>query len=267
MSTLRAFGLDKRLFNRSLYQRITTLWFDGIPKEVNVMPMEAGTRWFGLGTEADKAAFDGRCCDAATEALESLGPTKLKLPEFVSVAKDQVNYPGMARPFTAEYWSHQQDQAQQRTEEGSTEAALAVVLLLDQLSRNVYRKDQGVIYGHFDRLARAVSHDIRARGIARNPAFGEVWRYWFYMPLMHSEWAADHDELERFMQENIRKATEAGRQDEVESYKMQLKSARDHSDIIRRFGRYPYRNKWLGRMATNEEQEYLEGGGQTFSSG
>jgi uncharacterized protein (DUF924 family) len=230
------------------------------------MTRDAGTRWFGVGAKpADKAAFDNQCCDAATEALESLSPSKLKLPDFISVEKDQSNYPDMARPFTGEYW--QQGGHAHSAGQDNTGVALAIVLLLDQLARNVYRKDQDLIYGHFDRLARAVSHDVRFRGISQDLAIGELHHYWFYMPLMHSEWIADHSELEGIIQENIRKAMEADRQDEVDSYRLQLKAAKDHSDIIRRFGRYPHRNQWLGRKATKEEQDYLNTGGATFSSG
>jgi uncharacterized protein (DUF924 family) len=40
-----------------------------------------------------------------------------------------------------------------------------------------------------------------------------------------------------------------------------------HVDLIRRFGRYPHRNRWLGREHSAEEREFLENGGETFGSG
>jgi uncharacterized protein (DUF924 family) len=66
-----------------------------------------------------------------------------------------------------------------------------------------------------------------------------------YMPLMHSEALADQlrcVELFRNSPDNV-------------------KYAEEHADIIRRFGRFPHRNRLLGRATTREEQTFLDGGG------
>ncbi|KAI1877553.1 hypothetical protein JX265_003561 [Neoarthrinium moseri] len=262
MASLRAFTLNKHLFNPSLYRRITSLWFEGIPKDSTVMSREAGMRWFGAGVDpAAKSAFDNECHNTAREALESIGPKRLGLPDFTSVEKDQVNYLALARPFQDEY----NRTGIQRQE--STEAALAIVLLLDQFSRNLYRSDQGLVYIHYDRLARAVSQDIRSRGIQHDAEISHVWRFWFYMPLVHSEFLQDHVELERYVQSEMSAAKEVENQARIESLETQLRFGKAHSDLIRRFGRYPHRNKWVGRETTKEEQDFLDNDGETFGSG
>ncbi|KAK7956397.1 uncharacterized protein PG986_005619 [Apiospora aurea] len=258
-ASLRGFALNPRVFNASLYKTINDVWFGGMSGQAvgGIAPTkEMAMRWFAGGQE-----FDAKCQSAGAEALDSIGPHRLALPKFTTVQEDRAHYPDMARPFATQY-SAEQDSA---AEAGKN--ALSIVLLLDQLSRNVYRKDQGPIYAHYDRLARAVSQDARARDVLAGPGFSDVQRYWLYMPLMHSEDLADHEAFDVYIRDKIARAEKAGDAAAVGSLRNSLDFGERHMDIIRKFGRYPYRNKWLGRETTEEEAAYLEGGGETFGSG
>lgn len=120
---------------------------------------------------------------------------------------------------------------------------LALILVLDQFPRNIFRNDP-----------RAFSSDAMTRDIAMKAIDGGVdrrvdpqLRQFVYLPLMHSEDLADQ---ERCCQ--LFRAT--GETDN-------LKYAEEHADIIRRFGRFPHRNRLLGRATTPEEQAYLDSGG------
>ena len=122
--------------------------------------------------------------------------------------------------------------------------ALALVIVLDQFSRNLFRSD-----------ARAFASDAYAQNIARAAIarrFDLVHppkrRAFFYMPFMHSEDIADQDLCVRLFKT---RAPQTGN----------LPHAIEHRDIIRRFGRFPHRNETLGRAATEREQQYLRNGG------
>ena len=127
--------------------------------------------------------------------------------------------------------------------ETTPEGALALVIVLDQFPRNMFRND-----------ARAWANDPVALGIA-NRALDAGYdeqvpmelRAFFYLPLMHSEKLADQERS-------------------VDLYRAlgnenNLKYAEIHADIIRKFGRFPHRNPVLGRDTTPEEKVFLESGG------
>ena len=123
------------------------------------------------------------------------------------------------------------------------EGALALLILLDQFPRNLYRHS-----------AHAFATDPKARSIAR-PAAEKGWhlavepplRQFMLLPFEHSEDLADQDF-------GLSLAAEL---DDPEV----LKWVRIHRDIIVRFGRFPHRNPMLGRVTTPEEQEFLDEGG------
>jgi uncharacterized protein (DUF924 family) len=123
------------------------------------------------------------------------------------------------------------------------EHALALVIVLDQFPRNMFRGDK-CSYAT-DPLARAVVERALARGFDRQVPALE--RRFFFLPFMHSENAADQARC-------LALAESYG--DEEFS-----KHAELHLDIIRRFGRFPHRNPALGRCTTAEEQAFLDGGG------
>ncbi len=123
----------------------------------------------------------------------------------------------------------------------NAEGTLALLILLDQFPRNMFRGDK-----------RAFATDEKALSIASHgilngfdAAFDEM-RTFFYTPFMHSENLSDQEKAIAFY-----------RAYDSDS----LKWAVMHADIIRRFGRFPHRNAVLGRATTPEEQAFLDGGG------
>ena len=127
--------------------------------------------------------------------------------------------------------------------ETSDDGALALVIILDQFPRNMFRDD--IMAYSSDALARAVASRAIARGA--DMRIEAALLEFLYMPLMHSEqWSDQQRCVELF-----RKTGNADN----------LKYAEDHADIIRRFGRFPHRNRVLGRSTTAEEQTFLDNGG------
>jgi uncharacterized protein (DUF924 family) len=125
----------------------------------------------------------------------------------------------------------------------STEGALALLILLDQFPRNCFR---GCAHSYAtDGLAR--SYARRAVDAGFDLQVDTALRMFFYLPFEHSEAMADQDyAMELF-----------GRIGDEEL----MKYAALHRDLIARFGRFPHRNKALGRESTREEIEYLASGG------
>jgi len=128
--------------------------------------------------------------------------------------------------------------------------ALALVILLDQVPRNIFRGQ-----------ARAYACDAKARGVAaaavargHDRALLPAERLFLYLPFEHSELPADQARaLELFA------ALEA-----FPETTGVMKTARRHAEIIRRFGRFPHRNAALGRATTPEETAFLEEPNSSF---
>jgi uncharacterized protein (DUF924 family) len=127
--------------------------------------------------------------------------------------------------------------------EASDDGALALTIVLDQFPRNMFRGD-ATTYAS-DPLAREVAARAIARGVDRRiePALLEF----LYMPFMHSEHLPDQLRCVELF-----RCTENAEN---------LGYAERHADIIRRFGRFPHRNRILGRPTTPEEQAFLDAGG------
>jgi len=127
--------------------------------------------------------------------------------------------------------------------EASAEGALALMILLDQFPRNMFRGTARAFAT--DKLAREIATRALDKGFDRDtPA---TLRSFFYLPFEHSEELADQ---ERSL------ALYRALGDENN-----MKYADIHADIIRKFGRFPHRNEILGRQTTAEEQAFLDGGG------
>tara|TARA_R110000868_G_scaffold158638_1_gene386912 strand:- start:5947 stop:6540 length:594 start_codon:yes stop_codon:yes gene_type:complete len=122
--------------------------------------------------------------------------------------------------------------------------ALALILLFDQFPRNIWR-GSGKAFA-FDALARQVARGMIERGF--DYAIDESRRAFVYMPFMHSEALADQDYCVELAAERLKSQ---GTHDH----------AVKHREVIRRFGRFPYRNEALERETTPEEADYLEHGG------
>ena len=127
--------------------------------------------------------------------------------------------------------------------EATPDGVLALVIVLDQFPRNMFRGAARAFAA--DPLARAVADRALARGFDR--AMAQADRQFFYLPFEHSEMLADQDRCC-----DLFRAT-----GDAEL----VKWAELHADIIRRFGRFPHRNAALGRATTAEEQAFLDGGG------
>ena len=127
---------------------------------------------------------------------------------------------------------------------GTAEGSLALLILLDQFPRNVFRGS-----GHAfatDPLARMVAnraleagHDLQVEGDIRR---------FFYLPFQHSEDRADQArQVDLFQTRTERTSTD--------------RWAEHHHDVVARFGRFPHRNRALGRETTPEEQAFLDADG------
>ena len=127
--------------------------------------------------------------------------------------------------------------------EESAEGALALLILLDQFSRNMFRNSARAFAT--DYLARALADRALARGFDQEA--DTTMRPFFYLPFMHSELLADQDRCLQLY--------------EAFGDLEQLRFAVTHRDIIAKFGRFPHRNRVLGRETTPAEREFLEGGG------
>ena len=125
----------------------------------------------------------------------------------------------------------------------SAEGALALVLLLDQIPRNVFR---GSAHAYAtDALAR--HYALRAIDAGFDTRVDQALRVFFYMPLEHTEDLAD---------QRRSLALHRGLPGDDADRWAQL-----HLEIIERFGRFPHRNAALGRVTTADEQAFLDAGG------
>jgi uncharacterized protein (DUF924 family) len=123
-------------------------------------------------------------------------------------------------------------------------SALALVLLLDQLPRNLFRDSPRAFAS--DPQARDAARHAIGRGFDR--AMAPVRRWFLYLPFQHSEGLADQ-ELSLALTETL-----PNDQDKTEA----LDYARRHHGVIARFGRFPHRNRVLGRATTPEEEAFLK---------
>ncbi|HKV65824.1 MAG TPA: DUF924 family protein [Rhodanobacteraceae bacterium] len=126
------------------------------------------------------------------------------------------------------------------------EGRLAEIIVLDQFSRNLFRDDARAFAT--DGMALVLAQE--AIGAGADHIIPETRLAFLYMPFMHSESRAIHFEAERLFR---RPGLEG-------NYKFELK----HKAIIDRFGRYPHRNRVLGRASTPEELAFLEQSGSSF---
>ena len=127
----------------------------------------------------------------------------------------------------------------------SAEGALALMILLDQFPRNVFRGT-----GHAfatDPLALSLARQALAAGFDQRTEM--ALRRFFYLPFQHSEAMADQDRALALFQALDRPAND--------------RWAEHHHGVIARFGRFPHRNRALGRETTLEEQAFLDQDGFT----
>ncbi|MGX9518445.1 MULTISPECIES: DUF924 family protein [Vibrio] len=128
----------------------------------------------------------------------------------------------------------------------SPQGRLAEIIVLDQFSRNLYRgKPQSFLS---DPMALVLAQEAVALG--EDMKLSEEQRSFLYMPYMHSESLVVHEEAVRLFKQS--------------GLENNLDFEYRHKVIIERFGRYPHRNKILGRQSSEEELEFLTQPGSSF---
>jgi uncharacterized protein (DUF924 family) len=133
---------------------------------------------------------------------------------------------------------------------------LSLILLLDQFPRHAYRGTARAFATDRDALALTLSGMQSAADAALTP----VERIFFYMPLQHSELRDAQEEAVAAFRRLLNEAPA----DLGAMFASSLESAQLHHSIIARFGRFPQRNRALGRANTPEEEAYLAAGGRSF---
>ena len=123
---------------------------------------------------------------------------------------------------------------------------LAYLILLDQFPRNMFRGDAQAFAT--DGVAKAAAVAAISKGW--DLKIDEPARQFFYLPLMHAECQADQDRAVRLIATRMPEHGEGN-----------LPHAKAHREIIRRFGRFPYRNEALSRDTKPAEREWMEKGG------
>ncbi|TCP63289.1 uncharacterized protein (DUF924 family) [Rhodovulum bhavnagarense] len=126
------------------------------------------------------------------------------------------------------------------------QGTLAFLILTDQFPRNMFRGDWRAFAT--DALARAAAKQAIDQGF--DTRYPEPERQFFYMPLMHSECLMDQDRCVRLM---LTRMSQTGTEN--------LLHAKAHRELIRRFGRFPFRNDALHRGSSDEERAFLDAGG------
>jgi uncharacterized protein (DUF924 family) len=121
----------------------------------------------------------------------------------------------------------------------TAEGRLAEIIVLDQFSRQLFRGKREAFTQ--DGMALVLAQEAVLRGFDQEVP--QAWRGFFYLPYMHSESLAIHEEAMRLY-------TELGEPNNLD-YEIR------HQKVIARFGRYPRRNAALGRASTQEETAYI----------
>ncbi len=129
--------------------------------------------------------------------------------------------------------------------------ALALIIVLDQFTRNTLRGSARAFAG--DAQALATAQALVAAGHDRG--FSTAERQFVYLPFEHSELLADQHECVRLFKQLA--------QDDAQAAGL-VEWAQRHLDIVARFGRFPHRNAALGRSSTAEEAEFLKQPGSGF---
>ncbi|MFM5840066.1 DUF924 family protein [Aeromonas rivipollensis] len=134
---------------------------------------------------------------------------------------------------------------------------LALILLLDQLPRNIHRASPAA----FAQDARARDLCLRGLSLGADKALSPLARVFFYLPLEHAE---SREQQARSVALFEALAAEQADGPARETFEGFADFARRHQVIVERFGRFPHRNTILGRTSTPEEAEFLQQPGSGF---
>jgi uncharacterized protein (DUF924 family) len=244
------FALNRSIWGPALYKRVREVWFADLPPTAVTPRDEDAARWFTADQEA-KAQFDKICHTQFSTALESIGPTKYSI---TALSGEEA-----IKPFLPEL--------QGPDEEENSRTVLSLLLLLDQVPRNLFRtKDTlPLVYKQYDPIALSLIKHILTMNPRpdKHPSFrgAVVYKQWLYMPLMHSENVEDHKLFDQVLVESAEEMDDVGAK---KYFQVMVDFEKQHREIIDRFGRYPHRNGAMGRETTKEEEEWLKQGGATF---
>jgi uncharacterized protein (DUF924 family) len=123
-------------------------------------------------------------------------------------------------------------------------SCLALIILLDQFSRNLFRNDKKAF--EQDHKCRLIVNEAIDRGDLEKLDINE--KLFFLLPLLHSEEISDHTYVHNLSNAHLKNHPQIA---------LIKSSWKDHTDVIKKFKRYPHRNKVLNRKSTTEEIELL----------
>ena len=136
------------------------------------------------------------------------------------------------------------------------EGRLALILLLDQFRRNIYRNKPEA----FEMDKAALKLCVEGAMEKKDKGLSPIERVFFYMPLQHAE----SRRVQKKSCDIFRKLSEAVSPTFRETFDTITQFAELHADIVLQYGRFPHRNVILGRENTPEEEEYLSGDAPSF---
>lgn len=136
---------------------------------------------------------------------------------------------------------------------------LALILLLDQFRRNIYRNTADAFALDKAALKLCVEGAMAKKDLGLTP----IQRAFFYLPLQHAE----SRKVQAKAIQIYNRLTDAVSPTYRETFETIAQFAELHHDIVQRFGRFPHRNKLLNRANTPEEDEYLAGDSPDFGQG
>ena len=146
-----------------------------------------------------------------------------------------------------EHWAH------------TPRGRLALILLLDQFRRNVYRDTKEAFAKDKVALKLCVEGAMEKKDNGLRP----IQRVFFYMPLQHAE----SRKVQKKSREIYERLAETVSSTHKETFETILQFAELHADIVEQFGRFPHRNQLLNRPNTPEEDEYLANDAPSFGQG
>jgi uncharacterized protein (DUF924 family) len=136
---------------------------------------------------------------------------------------------------------------------------LALILLLDQFRRNIFRNSPEA----FAKDKAALKLCVEGAMEKKDEGLAPIHRVFFYMPLQHAESRKVQVQSRKIYQ----RLAEAVSPTYKETFETIAQFADLHADIVERFGRFPHRNSLLNRENTAEEEEYLASDSPTFGQG
>ena len=169
-------------------------------------------------------------------------------PEFdEQVAEDFAEEVERASEGRLDHWAHE------------SRGRLALILLLDQFRRNIFRNTSDA----FNKDKAALKLCVEGAMEKKDKGLTPIQKAFFYMPLQHAE----SRKVQTKSREIYQRLVEAVSPTYRETFETIAQFADLHADIVEQFGRFPHRNKLLGRDNSPEEDEYLAGDSPDFGQG